>query len=56
MIREIFYVIVKAKGKMYKIVVRPAMIYGAETWGTKKAQEKRLDGAEMRMLRWTCGV
>ena len=47
---------VKAKGKMYKTVVRPAMIYGAETWGSKKAQEKRLDVAEMRMLRWMCGV
>ena len=47
---------VKAKGKMYKTVVRPAMIYGAETWGSKKAQEKRLDVTEMRMLRWMCGV
>ena len=36
-------------------VVRPAMMYGAETWAVKKAQEK-LDVAEMRMLRWTSGV
>ena len=28
--------------------------YGAETW-TLKAQEKKLDVAEMRMLRWMCG-
>ena len=30
--------------------------YGAETWALKKAQEKKLDVAEMRMLRWMSGV
>ena len=41
----------------YKTVVRPAMMYGAETWAVKKAQEKKLDHvAEMRMLRWMSGV
>ena len=44
------------KGKVYKTVVRPTMIYGAETWAVKKAQEKKLDVAEMRMLRWMSGV
>ena len=39
-----------------KNVVRPAMMYGAETWALKKAQEKELDAEEMRMLRWMCGV
>ncbi len=28
------------------------VMYGAETWAVKKAQEKKLDVAEMRML--TC--
>ena len=41
---------------VYKTVVRPAMMYGAETWAMKKAQEKTLDVAEMRMLRWMSGV
>ena len=41
---------------MYKTVVRPAMMYGAETWGVKKAQEKKLDVAEMRLLRRMNGV
>ena len=31
-------------------------MYGAETWAVKKAQEKKLDVAEMSMLRWMSGV
>ena len=41
----------ESQGEVYKTVVRPAMVYGAETWALKKAQEKKLDVAEMRMLR-----
>ena len=32
------------------------MMYGTKTWTVKKAQEKKLDVAEMRMLRWMSGV
>ena len=39
------------KGKVYKTVVRPAMMYGAETWAVKKAQEKKLDMAETGMVK-----
>ena len=46
----------RVKRKVYKTVVRPAMMYGAETWAVKKAQEKKLDVAEMRMLRRMSGV
>ena len=46
---------VKIKGKVYRPVVRPALMYGAETWALKKTQEKKLEVAEMRMLRWMCG-
>ena len=40
----------RVQGKVYRTVVRPAMMYGAEAWAVKKAQEKKLDVAEMRML------
>ena len=37
-------------------MVRPALLYGAETWATMRGQEARLEVNEMRMLRWMCGV
>ena len=37
-------------------VVRPAMMYSAETWAAKKAQEKKLDVVARRMLICMCGV
>jgi len=46
----------KNKGMIYKTVVRPAMMYEAETWPINKAQEKRLYITEMRMLRWMGGI
>ena len=46
----------RVQEKVYKTVVRPAMIYRADTWAVKKAQEKKLDVAKMRMLRWVRGV
>ena len=47
---------IKLKSKMYKTVVRPAMLHGAETWGTRKAHDRKLDVNEMKMLRWMCGI
>ena len=46
----------RVKGKVYRSVVRPAMIYGSETWPLKKSQERKMEVAEMRMLRWMLGV
>ena len=34
----------KIKGKVYRTVVRPALMYGAETWALKKAQEEEIGG------------
>jgi hypothetical protein len=36
-------------------VIRPAMLYGAECWPTKRRHVQQLSVAEMRMLRWICG-
>ena len=46
----------RVKGKVYKAVVRPALLEGSETWAMKKAQERKSDVAEMRKLRWMCGL
>ena len=43
------------KGKVYRVVVRPAVLYGSEYWPLKKTQAQRLMVAEMRMIRWMCG-
>ncbi|EMS49379.1 Retrovirus-related Pol polyprotein LINE-1 [Triticum urartu] len=45
----------KLKGKFYRTVVRPAMLYGAECWPTKRRHVQQLDVAEMCMLRCMCG-
>ena len=45
----------RLKGKVYRTMVRPAIMYGSETWALKKDQERKLDVAEMRMLRWSLG-
>ncbi|XP_070018008.1 uncharacterized protein [Nicotiana sylvestris] len=43
------------KGKFYRAVVRPAMMYGAECWSVKNSHIQKVKVAEMRMLRWMCG-
>ena len=47
---------VKLKGKVYKTVVRPAMMYGMEAAPIKKVNEKRMNVSEMKMLRWMSRV
>ena len=37
-------------------MVRPALMYVAETLATRRGQEARLEVNEMRILRWMCGV
>ena len=46
----------KLKTRVQKNVVRPALLYGADTWATTRGQEARLEVNEMMMLRWMCGV
>ncbi|KAK3512658.1 hypothetical protein QTP70_020884 [Hemibagrus guttatus] len=46
----------RIKGKVYRIVVRPAMLYGLETVSLRKRQESELEVAELKMLRFSLGV
>ncbi|MCJ8745636.1 hypothetical protein PDJAM_G00132350 [Pangasius djambal] len=51
----------RIKGKVYKTVVRPAMLYGLETVALRKRQESELEEselevAELKMLRFSLGV
>ncbi|KAK3561816.1 hypothetical protein QTP86_014395, partial [Hemibagrus guttatus] len=46
----------RVKGKVYRTVVRPAMLYGLETVSLRKRQESELEVAELKMLRFSLGV
>ncbi|GJZ56632.1 hypothetical protein Tco_0611825 [Tanacetum coccineum] len=35
--------------------LKPAMLYGSECWPITKSLANRMEVAELRMLRWTCG-
>ena len=44
------------KGKLHKVVVRPAMLYGTETLAVTQGMKKKLETSEMKMLSFECGV
>jgi hypothetical protein len=41
--------------KFYKVVARPSLFYGSETWVTTKRDMTRLEAAEMCFLRSVTG-
>ncbi|PIO59958.1 hypothetical protein TELCIR_18562 [Teladorsagia circumcincta] len=43
----------RLKSKIYRTVIRPVAVYGAECWPTTKEVEERLSVMETKMLRWT---
>ena len=43
------------KGKIHKMVVQSAMLYGMETVPLCTRDTKRLEVTEMKMCRWACG-
>ncbi|KAI5093330.1 hypothetical protein C0J45_16468, partial [Silurus meridionalis] len=47
---------VRVKGKVYRTVVRPEMLYGLETVALSKRQEVELEVAELKMLTFSLGV
>ncbi|KAK3528635.1 hypothetical protein QTP70_006349 [Hemibagrus guttatus] len=46
----------RIKGKVYRTVLRPTMLYGLETVSLRKRQESELEVAELKMLRFSLGV
>ncbi|KAK3534572.1 hypothetical protein QTP86_016661 [Hemibagrus guttatus] len=46
----------RIKRKVYRTVVRAAMLYGLETVSLRKRQESELEVAELKMLRFSLGV
>jgi hypothetical protein len=41
---------------MYRTLARPVLIYGSEAWTIRKADDKRLEAAEMKFMRKTAGL
>ena len=46
----------RVKGKMYKSVVRPAMLYEMKTMAMTERQVGKMEVAELKMVRWALGV
>ena len=46
----------RVKRKVYKVAVRPAMLYGLETVALTKRQEADVEVAELKILRFSLGV
>ena len=46
----------KVKGKMYKSVVRPTILYRIETVAMTERQMGKMEVAELKMVRWALGV
>ena len=46
----------RLKGSVYKVAVRPALLFGLETVTLTKRQEAEMEVAELKMLRFSLGV
>jgi len=44
------------RGRLYSSCMRSSMLHGSETWPVRKENEVALQRAELRMVRWMCGV
>lgn len=47
-------VLLKLKGKFYRTMVRPAILYVTKCWALKKQHENKVSVVEMMMLCWMC--
>jgi len=46
----------RLKGRLYRMVIRPALLYGVECWSIKKSHIQRMKVAEIRIIHWVCGL
>jgi len=46
----------KVRGRLYGSWVQSSMLHGRETWLVRKENEVALQRAEMKMIRWICGM
>ena len=44
------------RGRLYSSCVRSSMLHGSEAWPVRKENVVALQRAEMRMVRWMCGI
>ena len=44
------------RGRLYSSLVRSSMLHGSDTWPVRKENVVALQRAEMRMVRWMCGI
>jgi len=44
------------RGRLYSSCVQSSMLHGSETWPVRKENMVAFQRAEMRTVRWTCGV
>ena len=49
-------VLLITRGMLYSSCVRSSMLHVSETWPVRKENVVTLQRAEMRMVRWMCGV
>ena len=59
LVRCVYYTLiccVVMRGRLYSSCVRSSMLHGSETWPVRKENVVAIQRAEMRMVRWMCGV
>jgi len=44
------------RGRLYSSCVQSSMLHASETWPVRKENKVALQRAEMRMVRWMCGI
>jgi len=44
------------RGRLYSSCVRSSMLHGSENWPVRKENVVALQMAEMRIVRWMCGI